>query len=83
MDVLICGRVERSPDRYIVPGSIKSNCVVCGEPVYLSPSSQAVKDSMMIVCETCGLARMEKEEMPEIGTLDGQAEELESWRVRN
>jgi len=47
---------------YVVPGSVELNCSICGELVWLSPSSFSFLDSnpgIEILCMECGFNRIE------------------------
>lgn len=83
MDVLMCEPVEGQSGRYIVPDSIESTCQDCGTRVHIAPSSQKVMDQMIVVCLTCGLARLQSNPSPELGTIEGVAEEIRTYRKRN
>ncbi len=82
MDVLICLKANGSPYIYVVPGSIKVPCEDCGELVHMAPSSQGIKDQLVVVCVVCGQARLGKEEDPELIMTEGQAEEIKAWSRR-
>lgn len=59
-DTLISTRVSRCP--YVVPGSVKVKCSICGELVWLSPSSLSFLHSdpeIETLCMECGSKRVE------------------------
>lgn len=59
-EAIISTRVSRCP--YVVPGSVKVKCSICGELVWLSPSSLSFLHSnpgIDILCMECGFKRIE------------------------
>lgn len=78
--VIICLPVEGDPSRYLVPGSIQSQCEDCGAKVWVAPSGQDIISSTnaTVVCTRCGLTRV-KEEPGSLETSEKQIEEIKTW----
>jgi hypothetical protein len=60
---LLCMRVVGSP-KILVPGSTKTRCTDCGEPVWVSPASLKLskKRKLKTVCMQCADERAAKDD---------------------
>lgn len=69
--VLITTSVKNAIPECIVEGSIQEPCWLCNEPVWISPSSQAMDRSLIFsVCEEC-LPKIQAKGN-ELGELSGE-----------
>lgn len=81
---IICIPVKDA--REIVPGSVKTICCRCGEPVWLAPSGIAMmakRPNCLIVCRDCGIIMMAEEPGELLPFTEAQLRELEAWRRRS
>lgn len=81
---IICIPVKEA--REIVPGSVKTICRRCGEPVWIAPSGIAImakRPNCLIVCHDCGIIMMAEEPGELLPPTEAQLKELEAWRRGN